>query len=65
MDTTTRYVTDLGSWDLLRTEALEDRLLKELRNFHTCSTTRALMRSRWTIVLLTRTERARDYFAPI
>jgi hypothetical protein len=30
MDTTPRYVTDLGSWDLLRTEALEGRLLDEL-----------------------------------
>ena len=30
MGTTPRYVTDLGSWDLLRTEALEGRLLDEL-----------------------------------
>jgi hypothetical protein len=30
MDTTSRYVTDLGSWELPRTDAFEERLLDEL-----------------------------------
>lgn len=122
MDTTSRYVTDLGSWELPSTDSFEERLLDELIskiraevlrpevlgeelyrifldrlreiagvvvtrrssigsrgsptdktastrscawNFHTCSTTRALMHSRWTTVSITRTERARDSIASI
>lgn len=32
MDTTSRYVTDLGSWDLPGTDGFEERLLDELIN---------------------------------